>query len=91
MPTTQITVTAFQTAIAEACDAIAASDWTTARVKYTQALGIKIGLDTKAVSDAESRIDRETLDSFTKLEQAIKATEAVSATNRSSFTRGIPA
>ncbi|MCW8129614.1 MAG: hypothetical protein KIS92_04440 [Planctomycetota bacterium] len=86
----QITREAFQTAMASAVDALAAGNWASARLLYAQALGIKLGLDEKAVGDADSRLEREDLAKFTELEAAIKAAESVSTTNRRSFTRGIP-
>ncbi|MBU0907344.1 MAG: hypothetical protein KKE05_04285 [Nanoarchaeota archaeon] len=57
MATTQITVTAFQTACAECADAIIAEDRKTAYLKYAVAEAINAGLEL-SVSDAGSSIQR---------------------------------
>ena len=60
MATTEITETAFQTACAECADAIAASDWATARTKYAVAeainagLAVQIGRETMLIRRRES-------------------------------------
>lgn len=93
MATTQITVTAFKTCMAELADAVVDEDWNLAWKKYAQAQAIHLGLLNVAVEDEQTRMDRhKSLEAMrqalTSAQQATGGTAAGS--NQVSFTRGIP-
>lgn len=76
MATTEISLSSFQTALAECADAIEAGDWGTAATKYAKAEAIAAGLEVQVGHDAASIRRRETLEG---LQAAIKYAQ-VSAT-----------
>lgn len=84
MPTTTITLTSFQTALAEAADYVGARDYASARLCLARAGIILVGLP-KDAADAQARVTyREDL---TKAEAAIAAAEQAypAATDRKAY------
>lgn len=73
MPTTTITVSSFQTALAECADAIADEDWRTAKLKYAKAEAILCGLE-QSIGDGDANLTRRA--SLEKLNAAINAAKA---------------
>lgn len=82
MPTTTISVTSFQTAIAECADAVAAGDWATAWSKLAVAELINDGLE-KTVAGSVSSVERREslLRTAQLLEKAQAAATAATATS----------
>ena len=80
MATTQITVAAFQLALAECGDAIAAADWATASTKYAVAEAINSGLALESWA-GEFKIQRR--ESLAGLQRAIDAAKTAAASSSS--------
>ena len=84
MPTTTITRTSLNTALAECADAVVAEDWPTARKKYAVAEIIYQGLESELSDAGTTQRWRDSLDN---IKSAIDLAEAGSAKGEDSERR----
>jgi len=82
MATTEITETAFQTAVAECADAIIAGGWATAKTKYAVAEAINTGLLQRFTSGSVDKTRRDSLNGLRKAIDYAEGRSTAVADNR---------
>lgn len=89
MATTQITETAFQTALAECADAIALGNWDTARTKHAIAEAINAGMPVESRHAEASMRRRESLSSLGKAIESAQSALTASSDRRRFITTSV--